>query len=111
MISSCSIIIRKPFGQEPATLGIRAAWAMLTNGGIDIKIILMGDGIYSVLGQSGYVKSMYERFLGEDGEVYAVKEDLEARGIDRNDLPDGVEVVPSAKIAGIVDDGDSIMTF
>ena len=111
MISSCSIIIRKPFGQEPATLGIRAAWAMLTNGGLEIKIILLGDGIYSVLGKTGYVKSMYERFLGEEGEVYAVQEDLEARGIDEDDLPDGVEVVASAKIAGIVGDTDSVMTF
>lgn len=111
MISSCSILVRKSFGQEPATLGIRAAWAMLTNGGIDIKIILMGDGIYSLLGKTGYIKAMYDRFLGEEGEVYAIKEDLEARGIDASTLPKGIEVVEKSAVADLIDDTDSIMSF
>jgi sulfur relay protein TusB/DsrH len=111
MISSCSIIIRKPLGQEPAVLGVRAAWAMLTNGGIDVRIILLGEGVYSLLGKTGYLRSMYERFLGEEGEVFAAREDLEARGIDPKDLPAGVEVVPSAELADIVDKTRSVMTF
>lgn len=111
MISSASIIIRKPYGQEPATLGIRAAWAMLTNGGIDIKIILMGEGVYAVLGKTGYIKTMFERFIGEEGEVYAVKEDLEERGISTSDLLDGIEVVERSAVAGLIEDTESVVTF
>lgn len=111
MLDSCSIIIRKPLGHEAATLGVRAAWAMLTNASLDIKVILLGDGVYSPLGKSGYVKDMFERFLGEDGEVYAVKEDLEARYVPEDSLPDGVKVIPASEVSELVNDTDSVMTF
>lgn len=111
MISSCSVIIRKSLGQEPATLGIRAAWAMLSNADIEVKIILMGDGVYSVLGKSGYMKRLYERFLGEEGEAYAIKEDLEARGLDADALPAGTSVVAASEISALIGDTDSVMTF
>lgn len=111
MISSCSVIIRKPLGQESATLGIRAAWAMLTNASLDITVLLMGDGVYSVLGKSGYIKQMFTRFLGEEGKVCAVKEDLEARGLSVSDLPDGVEEIAASEVFDLLDESDSVMTF
>lgn len=111
MLDSCSIIIRKPFGNEAATLGIRAAWAMLSNASLEIKIVLMGDGVYSVLGKSGYVKDMFKRFLSEDGEVYAIKEDLVERFVDEDSLPEGVQVIPASEISELVNDTNSVMTF
>lgn len=111
MISSCSVIIRKPMGAEAATLGVRAAWAMFTNASLDVSIILMGDGVYSALGKDGYIKQMYERFIGQDGNVYAVQEDLQARGVDAKTLPQGVSVIPASQVSGLVEDSDSIMTF
>ena len=111
MLSSCTILIRKGFGIEPSTLAVRAAWAMMTNGGLDIKVIVMGDGIYSLLGKSGYIKDMYARFLVEEGELYIVKEDLEARGIAESQLPDGAEVVPASSIYDLIDETESVMTF
>ncbi len=111
MISSCSVIVRKPLGQEPSTLGIRAAWAMMANSGIEVSVILMGDGIYSVLGKSGYIRDLYRKFLDENGTVYAVTEDMEARGIEADQLPEGIEPLAAADVYGIVDDTDSIMTF
>lgn len=111
MLDSCSIIIRKPLGHEYATLGIRAAWAMLTGGGLEIKIILLGDGVYSVLAKEGYVKDMFERFMAEDGEVYAVKQDLAERGLYEASLPDGIELVEAAAVSEIILDTDSVMTF
>ncbi len=111
MISSCSIIVRKPLGIEPSTLAIRAGWAMLTNGGLDIKMIVMGDGLYSLLGKTGYIKDMYVRYLGEDGEVYLVEEDMKERGLTEDMFPDGVEVISQDEVAGIIDETDSVMTF
>lgn len=111
MLDSCSIIIRKPLGHEYAALGIRAAWAMLTNAGLEIKVILLGDGVYSALAKDGYVKDMFERFMGEDGAVYAVKEDLTERGLAKDNLPGGIEVIAALEVSEIVMDTDAIMTF
>lgn len=111
MIGSCSIIIRKPYGAEGATLGIRAAWAMFTNASIDIKLLLMGDGVYSVLGKEGYVKNLYARFIGEGGEVYALKEDMEARGVEENMLPEGTKIVEASDVFDLIDETESVLTF
>lgn len=111
MLDSCSIIIRKPLGHEYATLGVRAAWAMLTNASLEIKIILLGDGVYAALAKEGYVKDMFERFMAEDGAIYAVKEDLAERGLDEDNLPEGVELVAASEVSEIVLDTDSVMTF
>ena len=111
MLDSCSIIIRKPLGHEYATLGIRAAWAMLTNASLDIKVLVMGDGVYSLLAKTGYVKDMFERFIAEEGEVYAIKEDLAARGLDEGSLPDGVELIDAGDVSELVMNTDSVMTF
>ncbi|MDL2267269.1 DsrE family protein [Desulfovibrio sp. OttesenSCG-928-G15] len=110
MISSCTVLIRKPLGKEEATLGIRSAWAMFSSAGMDVKIILLGDGIYSVLGKSGYVKNLFARFLGEEGEIHAVKEDMEQRGIEESMLPDGITVTPAADIPEVLGEG-SVLTF
>ncbi len=111
MINSCSILIRKPLGQEQSTLGIRAAWAMLSNADIDTRIIAMGDGIYSLLGKSGYIKELYGKFLAEDGKVYVVKEDMEQRGLDQDSLPENVEVIPASGVYEILEDTESVMSF
>ena len=111
MLDSCSIIIRKPLGHEYATLGIRAAWAMMANASLEIKVVLLGDGVYSLLAKDGYVKDMFERFIEEEGEVYAVKEDLAERGLDEDSLPDGVEIVEADELSELVLETDSVMTF
>lgn len=111
MLGSCSIIIRKPLGSEPATLGIRAAWAMFTNASIEIKLLLMGDGVYSVLGKSGYVPGLFSRFISEGGEVYAIKEELEAKDIGQDMLPEGVQVVAADDVNDLIEETESVMTF
>ena len=111
MISSCAVIIRKPYAQEEATLGIRAAWAMHSAGGVDVTLILMGDGVFSVLGKSGYIPSLYEQFISQDGAVYAVKEDLASRNVDEALLPSNIAVLPAAEVSALVQDLDAIMSF
>lgn len=111
MLDSCTIVIRKPLGHEYAVLGVRAAWAMLSNGGLEIRIVLLGDGVYSGLAKEGYIKNMLERFIEEDGAVYAVEEDLAERGLDAANLPQGVQVIASADVSELALDADSVMTF
>lgn len=111
MLDSCSVIIRKALGSEQAVLGVRAAWAMMGNGGLEVKVLLMGEGVYSALGRGGYVRGMFERFIAEDGKVYAISEDLAERGISEGSLPSGVELVPAAEVSELVLDSGAVMTF
>ena len=111
MLDTCSIIIRKPLGNEQATLGIRAAFAMQTNAGLPVKVVLMGDGLYSVLSSQGYVKELFGRFMGEDGEVYAILEDMAERGLSEDQMPDGIMYIAASEVSELVLETDSVMTF
>ena len=99
------------WANEVATLGIRAAWAMFTNANIEVKLILMSDGVYSILGKAGYVSNLFKRFLKEGGEVYALREDLDARGIDDASLPEGVTILEGDKVFDLLEETESVMTF
>lgn len=108
MLGSCSILIRKAPAQEEAILGFRAAWAMFSNANLDMKIFLMGDGVYSAF-LKGYAHSLLQRFIEADGEAYAIEEDVKARGIES--MPEGVRVIPAADVPGLLEDTESIMSF
>ena len=111
MISSCAVIIRKPYAREEATLGIRAAWAMHSAGGVEVTLILMGDGVFSLLGKSGYIPNLYEQFMADEGAVYAIQEDLAVRSVDEAALPKSVTVLPASGVSALVRDVDAVMSF
>lgn len=111
MISSCAVIIRKPYAREEVTLGIRAAWAMHSAGGVDVTVILMGDGVFGILGKVGYVPGLFGQFMEQEGPVYAVREDMAARSVDEARLPPGVTALPASGVAALVAEVDAIMTF
>jgi len=110
MINSSVVLIRKACGHEYALLGMRAAWAMLA-AGLEAKVLLMGEGVYSVLGKGGYLNELCARFLEQGGAIYAVREDLANAGLDEKSLPPGMSVIPASKLPQLAQEADSIMTF
>ena len=96
---------------------------ILKNGGADISLLLRGNAVnYSVRGQDAGGLS----FGGEKMEVgpkidrdlaeiikagvptYAVREDLEDRGIDQGDIAQGVKLVSRKEVADLYESHDAI---
>ncbi|WP_147820615.1 DsrH/TusB family sulfur metabolism protein [Salidesulfovibrio onnuriiensis] len=110
MINSVCFVVAKPVGLEQGSLGIRSAWACHQNG-FETRIIYSEDGVWCLTGNPGYHTSMLNDFVAEEGEVYAIREDLERRGIAEDDLIDGVEVVDAADVVELCEEMDSVNYF
>ena len=100
-------------------------WAshMFKNAGADISILLRGNAVnYAVMGQdaSGLTFGSVAldvpptldqdivNLISADVPTYAVKEDLEDRGISQDELADGLKVIGRNEIADLYDSHDSI---
>lgn len=111
MLHSANVIVRTPPGEEAAVLGLRAAWAVMSNGGLDTRLVYMGDGVFNLLNLPGYAGTLLERFVSEGGGVSVLDKSLEERGLTEDDLIEGVSVVDADEIAGLVQDHDATVTF
>jgi len=110
MISSICVIVRHPKGNELSTLGIRTAWATLV-GALDAKLVYVGDGVYNLLPHPGYNTTMLKDYINEGGPVYALKSDVEARGLDPDDFVDGVELISEEEVAELVAETEANTIF
>lgn len=110
MLNSICCVVAKPLGVEQGTLGIRSAWACHQNG-FETKLIYAEEGVWCAVGNPGYHTSLLRDLLGEDGEVYVVREDLERRGIAPGSVLEGVEIIPASDVAGICEDVESVNYF
>ncbi len=96
---------------------------MVKNAGGDISILLRGNAVnYGVMGQDasglkfGDVALDVPPTLDKDVvnlidagvATYAVREDLEDRGIQQNELAKGLRVIGRKEVAGLYDSHDSI---
>lgn len=111
MLSTVNVVVRKAPGQEPAVLGLRAAWAMLSNGGMDVRLLCMGDGVFNLLGLPGYAGGMLRRFMFEGGVVRALGSSLEERGLPAEALMAGVEVIDAEEAAEMVQDAEATTAY
>ena len=102
MLKSINVVIRKGPSLEQATLGVRAAWAMLTEGGYDVNIIFMGDGVYSLLPRPGYLSGLLSRFIAEEGKVYALSDSVDERGLDMHNVLPGVDLVTEKNVPALM---------
>jgi len=110
MINSACFVVAKPSGVEQSALGIRTAWACHQNG-FESKILYAEEGVWCLTGNPGYVTSLLNDFIEQEGEVYALKEDLERRGLTEDDLIDGVEIIAAADVAGMCEDCETVNYF
>ena len=96
---------------------------MIKNAGGDISVLLRGNAVnYAVLGQDatglsfGDVKLEVAPTLDKDVEnliaagvtTYVVQEDLEERGINREEVAKGISMIGRAQVADLFDSHDSI---
>lgn len=96
---------------------------MLKNAGADLSILLRGNAVnYGVMGQDasglkfGGVAMEVAPTLDKDivnlvsagVPTYAVREDVEERGIRREELAEGLQLISRSEVAGLYDSHDSI---
>lgn len=96
---------------------------MIKNAGADISILLRGNAVnYAVMGQdaSGLkfgnvalevpptLDQDVVNLIGAGVPTYAVREDLEDRGIRQAELAKGLKLVSRAEVAGLYESHDSI---
>jgi len=101
--------MRPPFGTVFYTEGWRAAVG--ATAGIDeheVTILMLGDGVYYSLKNVDRAENLgYEQTLQKAGvKYYAVKEDLDARGISDNELADDITVIPRTEAYKLYEEAD-----
>jgi tRNA 2-thiouridine synthesizing protein C len=111
MLSTINVIVRKAPGEEQAVLGLRTAWAMINSGGFDVQLIYMGDGVYNLLGVSGYIGTLLGQVAKESGMLFAHAGSLRERGIAEDALVPGIELLEDEDLAEKVADADATTTY
>ncbi len=111
------IIQDPPYGSERAYQALRMADALLRmEDDLDLTVYLTADGVACAkAGQvtpQGYynVERMLKPVLRK-GMVLACRRCLEARGLEADDLMEGVRVVRLAEAANLVLEADKVLTY
>jgi len=120
MVNVVIDISHPPFGHETTFAGLYIASASLSKG-MDVVVILRGDGVYT--GRKGQLEPMENINLPPtedqvadiielDGRMVADREALSMRGIDPEELIDGIEVLSTDQIHDIIiDHGEKVVAF
>ena len=110
MIGTICVIVQHPKGNELSTLGIRTAWATLV-GALDTKLLYLGDGVYNLLPHPGYNTAMLQDYINEGGAVYALKRDVEERGLNPEEFVEGVELISETEVAELIAETEANTIF
>ncbi|WP_455392543.1 DsrE family protein [[Eubacterium] cellulosolvens] len=120
MVNVVIEISHPPFGHENTFAGLYVATASLSKG-MDVIVVLRGDGVYT--GRKGQLDPMkqinlpptenqVEDIIELDGRVVADKEALEMRGINPDELIEGIEIIDTQQIHDIIlDHGEKVVAF
>jgi sulfur relay protein TusB/DsrH len=100
---------RPPYGTVFQTEGWRAAVG--ATAGIDehqVTLLMQADGVYYALKGADRAENLgYEGTLKKAGvKFYAVKEDLEARGISQNELATDITLITKEETGKLYQDAD-----
>lgn len=111
------MVTRPPYGLEDAFAGLRLALAMAVNG-MKVSVVEMEDGVYNaVAGQKPEAVGMPSNvdatteLYDFDVAVYAVREDLDERGIPDSSVIEGVKLVSRDELKGLFEGHDVATTF
>ena len=113
-------ISHPPFGHENTFAALYVASASLSKG-MDVVVILRGDGVYT--GRKGQIEPLekihlpptenhVEDVIELDGRVVADRQALLMRGIEPEELIEGIEVLDTQNIHDIIlDHGEHVVAF
>jgi predicted peroxiredoxin len=113
-------ISHSPFGHENAYSGLFAAMGWVSIGN-QATVVLRGDGVH--VARKGQMDPLKEinlpptekqvtDILGEGGRVVADRHALETRGIEEDELINGVEVLDGDAIRRLIlEEGERVLTF
>ncbi len=107
-------LCRAPFGTVFYTEGLRAAVGVCA--GIDdniATILFQSDGVFYCLRDVDRSDALiyFESFKEMEIELYAVKEDLDERGITKDELASGIAVIPRQRAFELFLENDFSMDF
>ena len=112
------IVQDAPYGSEKAYNALRLAMTLQREReGTGVRIFLLADAVAcAIKGQStpqGYynIERMLEFVIGRGGEVKACGSCVEARGLAKVELIDGVEISTMSQLTQWVVDSDKALTF
>jgi predicted peroxiredoxin len=113
-------ISHAPFGHEHTFAGLYVASASLSKA-MDVVVILRDDGVYT--GRKGQIEPLeninlpptedqVSDIIELDGRIVADKESMIMRGIDADELIEGIEVLDTNEIHELIlDHGEKIVAF
>jgi len=111
MIGNVSIIVRQPWGNERAVLGVRTALAAQT-GGYQTNLVLLGDGVWNLTGtRPAYLDQLITQFLENEGRLICLDQDLETRTLTPGDLTLRPEIAGTVALAELMDETDSVNLY
>ena len=107
-------LCRAPFGTVFYTEGLRAAVGC--SAGIDENIptvLFQSDGVFYCLKDVDRTDALayFESFRGMGTKIYAVKEDLDERGIAEGELAPDIEVISRDQASELFQENDFNMDF
>lgn len=110
-IKFCAVIRRPPIGERDSLEVLRFSLGLVLLGShvVEIHEILEGDGVFHAL------ENLPEKVLNRDtsrisvvdsmdfdAQVYVVEEDLAARGLSKEDLVEGINVIQTQQVAELI---------
>ena len=117
-MNSVSIILRKPpYGSVDSAEALRHALGGVTNG-LTVRLVLLDTGVHAARKAQDTSGTEYDSIsegisdcLGMDVEVYADSDSMAHEGLSESVLVEGVKIIDSAGLSGLIKESDQIMVF
>ena len=110
-VKFCAVVRRPPIGDRDSLEILRFTLGLVLLGShvVEIHEVLEGDGVYHALSNlpekvlnRDTSRINVEDSIDFDAQVYVVEEDLVARGLSKEDLLAGVNIIPAQQVAELV---------
>ncbi len=119
--SLCILVRRAPYGTIHAAEAFRHLTGAL-NSGLKVTAILVDDGIYMAKNNqktqtfgwtslSESLTSFLNNVKGKDAKVYIHDSSLKVRGLEKEHLIEGIELMDDKKLAELLSMSHSVMLF
>ncbi len=107
-----------PYGSEKVYNALRLAMKLQQeHAEAEIRIFLMADAVTAALPDQttpqGYynIERMLKAVIGKQGEIKACSTCVEARGLDKASLIEGIEISTMSQLAQWVMDSEKVLTY